>query len=133
MTIMLVDDHSGFRQVVKNLLQCPGVEFVECDDGDKAVQLYPQIRPDLVLMDIEMKGLDGLRATDRIKSLFPNARIIMLTQYDDADLRLAAEQAGAAGYVLKEDLSQLQLLLIPPPATLGGPTSLRLPDNPELR
>ncbi len=111
---MLVDDHPGFRQVVKTMLQTGGVEFVECEDGDAAVREYSRFRPDLVLMDIAMKSLDGLSATARIKSRFPTARILMLTGYDDPHLRLAAEQAGAAGYLLKDDLVQLQLLLHPP-------------------
>ncbi len=114
MKIMLVDDHPAFRQVVKTLLQGTGAEFAECEDGSEAVREYPRFRPDLVLMDIAMKGLDGLKATRQIKTSFPAARVFMLTQYDDADLRLAAEQAGAAGYLLKDDLSQLQLLLKSP-------------------
>ena len=111
MRIMLVDDHPGFRQVVKMHLQTAGAEFLECDNGLEGVARYAQLQPELVLMDIAMAGLDGLRATAQIKARFPEARIIVLTQYDDPDLREAARQAGACEYVLKEDLSQLQALL----------------------
>ncbi len=111
---MLVDDHAGFRQVVQNLLQAAGVEWAECEDGAEAVREYPRVRPDVVLMDIAMKGLDGLQATRQIRRAFPEARVIMLTQYDDPDLRLAAKEAGAVGYLLKDDLSQLQLVLSSP-------------------
>jgi DNA-binding NarL/FixJ family response regulator len=111
MRIMLVDDHPGFRKVVMALLQLPGAEFLECEDGLKALREYPRFRPDVVLMDIEMKGLDGLNATIQITTAFPGARVFMLTQYDDPDLRLAAEKAGAAGYFLKDDLQQMQNLV----------------------
>ncbi len=108
---MLVDDHPGFRELVKAILRSPGTEFVECDDGLEAVREHVRSRPDLVLMDIAMKGLDGLNATVQIKIACPDARVFILTQYDDADLRSAAQEAGAAGYLLKDDLSQLQLVV----------------------
>lgn len=107
MKIMIVDDHSGFRQVVRTMIQSTGAEIVECEDGAQALKQYPSCRPDLVLMDIEMRGLDGLQATARIKASFPTARILMLTQYDDPELRVAARKAGATGYLLKDNLSQL--------------------------
>ena len=109
--IMLVDDHPGFRELVKSLLGAPGAEFVECEDGLDAVREYVRARPDLVLMDISMKGLDGLNATVQIRTACPEARVFMLTQYDDLDLRAAAREAGAAGYLLKDDLSQLRNLV----------------------
>ncbi len=108
---MLVDDHAAFRQVVRAMLQGPGAEFVECEDGLDAVREYVRARPDVVLMDIAMKGLDGLNATIQIRTAFPQARVFMLSQYDDPDLRSAAREAGAAGYLLKDDLSQLGALV----------------------
>jgi len=108
---MIVDDHAAFRQVVKSLVQPLIADLVECEDGQEAVDRYPQAQPDLVLMDIEMKPLDGLQASARIKARFPGARIFILTQYDDADLHTAAAQAGACGYVLKENLPQVRVLI----------------------
>ena len=98
MRIMIVDDHPGFRQVVKKLLQAAGTEFLECGDGHEAFRQYALFHPDIVLMDVAMKELDGLRATKRIVGVYPGARILMLTQYDDPELRSAAERAGAVGY-----------------------------------
>ena len=111
MRIMLVDDHAAFRQMVKTVLAALAADFVECEDGQEAVAQYSRCRPNVVLMDIAMKGLDGLNATMQIRTSFPDANIFMLTQYDDPDLRQAAQEAGAAGYLLKDDLSQLQRLL----------------------
>ncbi len=111
MKIMIVDDHAGFRRVVCTMIRGTGAEVVECEDGAQAEKQYRLCRPDLVLMDIEMQGLDGLQATARIRSSFPAARILMLTQYDDPELREAARRVGAAGYLLKDDLSQLPTLI----------------------
>lgn len=118
---MIVDDHAAFRQVVKAQLQTIGAQCVECEDGQDALEQYPAFRPDFVLMDIAMKGLDGLSATAQIKARFPDARILMLTEYDDLDLRAAARQAGACGYVLKEDLSHLPDVLQSKPCPPNTP------------
>lgn len=108
---MIVDDHEAFRQVIKAQLQTIGAECVECVDGRDALAQYPGCQPDVVLMDISMKGLDGLSATAQITARFPAARIVMLTEYDDDDLRQAAQEAGALGYLLKDDLSRLPAVL----------------------
>lgn len=79
------------------------------------------MHPDLVLMDIAMKGMDGLSATARIRSAFPEAHVLMLTQYDDPDLRLAARECGAEAYLLKDDLSQLKKVL-----ALRGPEARKV-------
>lgn len=119
---MIVDDHGAFRQVIKAQLEPAGIECVECEDGQVALTEYAQARPDLVLMDIAMKVIDGLRATAQIKARYPAARIIMLTEYDDDDLREAARRAGAEGYWLKEDLSPLRTLLRSPAAPRPRPS-----------
>ncbi len=104
---MIVDDHVDFRRLVRLLLQPIGAEFIECNNGLEALEQCAQFPPDLVLMDIEMTGMDGLSATAQITTHFPAASVIILSQYDDPDLRAAAQAAGACGYVLKENLSQL--------------------------
>jgi CheY-like chemotaxis protein len=109
--IMIVDDHPGFRQIVLALLRDVGAEFLECGGGREAVEAYSRFRPDLVFMDIAMNNVDGLSATKQITKSFPYARVFILTQYDDPDLRQVAKQAGASGYLLKDDLSQLPGLI----------------------
>jgi len=68
---MVVDDHPGFRRLVSNLLKGEGREFLECADAESSVRDYPQFRPDLVLMDIAMQGVDGIHATKQLKASFP--------------------------------------------------------------
>ena len=79
------------------------VEVVgEAVNGREAVELCRVLRPDLVLMDIEMPEMDGLRATREIKAAYPDTSVLVLTSHDDPDYLLEAVRAGAAGFVLKE-------------------------------
>lgn len=100
------------RNVIRTILAGPAHDFTECPNGSLALEQYRLSRPDCVLMDVVMPGIDGLEATRRIKASFPNARIVIVTDHDDTDLRSAAEEAGAEGYVLKEDLSLLRSLCL---------------------
>jgi two-component system response regulator DegU len=107
MLIQIVDDSPNMRETIKSVLNGLSAEFIESSDGDEAVQQYASRKPDFVIMDIRMERMDGIAATRAIRKLSPNARIVVLTQYDDNDLRTAAQDAGAVGYVLKDDLSAL--------------------------
>lgn len=82
----------------------------ECSDGSDALACYEAHRPDWILMDWEMKT-DGLTTTRRIINAYPDARILIVTQHDDAELRDAAMKAGARGFVLKDDLLALRSYL----------------------
>ncbi len=98
-----MDDHSLFRSGIKALLdQEPDLWVAaEAEDGETAVALAEEVRPDMILMDINMPGMGGLEATRTIKERLPNARIIMLTASDEEDLLLDAIKAGAQGYLVK--------------------------------
>jgi len=106
--LLIADDSAPFRRLVKTLFPAETTEFVECADGTEAVRVYPEQRPDWVLMDIEMKGLDGISATSWIKARHPEARILIITQYDDPDLRADAQKAGAKAYFLKDNLALIR-------------------------
>jgi DNA-binding NarL/FixJ family response regulator len=86
-------------------------EICECADGADASSAYRAQRPDVVLMDIRMKEVDGIEATRQIRAADPEARILIVTDYDDAELRKASMQAGASAYVLKDNLLDLVRLL----------------------
>jgi DNA-binding NarL/FixJ family response regulator len=83
-------------------------------DGDDAVAAYGIQRPDWVLMDLQMAGIGGLEATRRILAADSTARVLILTQYDDAHWRAAALAAGACGYVVKDNLLDVRRMLEPP-------------------
>jgi CheY-like chemotaxis protein len=109
--ILIADDDARMRNVVKQMVAGLTEEIYEAGDGAEAIELYTLYRPDWVLMDLRMKPVDGLRATTLIRARFPLARIVMVSQYDDDELRAEAARAGACAYVLKENLQELQQLL----------------------
>ena len=111
MKLLIVEDNESMRRLVKSLVEDLAEAIYECGDGSQVLAAYAEHRPDWVLMDIEMKQVNGISATRQIKSAFPDANIVMVTNYDEAGLRAAAQQAGACGYVLKENLLDLRLLL----------------------
>ncbi|MEW5799900.1 MAG: response regulator transcription factor [Bacteroidota bacterium] len=104
MKIMIVDDNKRMREVIKSLLSSSKNKIVECTDGSEAVREFGQSRPDWVVMDIGMKELDGISAVREICSAFPKAKIVILTDYGDPFFRREAQEAGACGFVLKENL-----------------------------
>ena len=111
MTILIVEDRPAVRRMIRRVID-DLVEVVhECADGSEALAAFARVRPDMVLMDIEMGGMDGISATREIKAAYPDARIVMVTQYSDEPLRAAAFEAGACGYVLKENLLELRRVL----------------------
>jgi two-component system response regulator DegU len=107
MKILIVEDNATLRRLIRNALDGLTATFVESTDGAEALSAYEVNRPDLVLMDIRMPRLDGLTATRELMQRHPEARVLMLTDYDEAGMRRAAFEAGACGYALKHDLSDL--------------------------
>lgn len=101
--ILVVDDHPLFREGLAALLTAaPETSLVgEAGTGAEAVTLADSLRPDVVLMDIQMPDMNGIEATRRILSRHPSTRIIMLTMLEDDDSLFAAMRAGARGYILK--------------------------------
>jgi DNA-binding NarL/FixJ family response regulator len=111
MRIMIVDDNEGMRDVLKNMLGGVEVEFCECEDGGQAISQYSQFSPDWVLMDVSMAYVDGISALSELKAMFPEARVVIVTDYDDQAYRQQAKEAGADWYVLKEHLHDLRTVL----------------------
>src|SRR4051812_41200724 len=102
-SVVLVDDHALFRRGLRELLVEHGFAVVgEASNGAAGVRLVAELRPDVVLMDLEMPGMDGQEATRAIADQGLRARVLVLTiSLSDEDL-LAAITAGAAGYLLKD-------------------------------
>ena len=113
--IMIVEDNEGMRTEIRKVLHFiePQNEIYECTNGEEAVEAYSRLLPSIVLMDIEMGEMDGLIATEVIRRSFPAAKIVIVTNFDDPDLRHAALQAGAIGYVLKDNLIDIKQFIGP--------------------
>jgi len=108
---LIVDDNSEMRQTLARYIKREGDEIYECDDGSDALALYQQHRPDWVLMDINMKRVGGIKATENILASDPGAKVIVVTDYGDKFFRRAASQAGAHSFITKENLSELQSII----------------------
>jgi len=109
--ILLIDDQTTIRQALQMLLERePGFEIVGgAADGKKGIALAESLEPDVILVDIEMPGMDGIETTRVLKERFPEINILILTGQDDQSCLQRALQAGAKGYLLKttpaEDLT----------------------------
>lgn len=109
--ILIVDDQALFREALAALLEVqPEIEVVgEAGNGEQAVRLAAELRPDVVLMDLRMPVLDGIAATARLRLEQPEVRVLALTTFDDDADVFAALRAGAVGYLLK-DVSSTRLV-----------------------
>jgi len=103
-TLIAIDDHPLFRKGVADLLELePQLEMVgEAASGEEGIALAKQLTPDLILLDLNMKGMDGVETLKRIKESGLEARVIMLTVSDNEDDVVTALRAGADGYLLKD-------------------------------
>jgi DNA-binding NarL/FixJ family response regulator len=111
MKILLVEENRAMRGMIRQLVTSPGTWIQECVDSADAKAAYAVSRPDFVIMDIGMKDADGIAVSRQIRAMDPAARIVLVSDYDDAVLRERARHAGACGYVLKDNLLELVDLL----------------------
>ena len=120
MKVMIVDDSAEVRRMITSFIGDLVSEFVECSDGCEALAIYAEQRPDLVLMDYQMTGMNGFQATRAIKRDFPDAHIVIVSQWDSAALREAAKDSGADAYVNKKSLLPLRDFVRYGPGLFGG-------------
>ena len=100
--LVLVDDHQVLRDGIRRSLEDAGEEVVgEAGDGEEAVAVVAQTRPDVVLMDLEMPVLDGVESCKRILAQFPTTLVVVLTMHEDVARTRAALSAGAVAYLTK--------------------------------
>jgi len=103
-SLMLVDDHPLFRQGLRRVLEAePDMEvIIEVAEGDEALRMAKQLAPDVVIMDINLPGMNGLQVTRELKGVMPDIAVIMLTAYHDDEQIFHAVRAGAAAYFPKD-------------------------------
>ncbi|MEO6122232.1 MAG: response regulator transcription factor [Ilumatobacteraceae bacterium] len=104
-TVLVVDDQPPFRDAARSVVdRLKGFEVVaEADSGEAAIELVAALQPQLVLMDINMGGIDGIEAATAITARFPKTMVVLLSTYDLRDLPPTARTSGASAYVNKDD------------------------------
>lgn len=102
--VLITDDHPVFRHGMRAVLEAaPDTVVVgEATTGDEAINLAQQLRPDVIMMDLQMPHLNGIEATRRLRQTNPDAHVLVVTMFEDDDSVFAAMRAGARGYVLKD-------------------------------
>lgn len=114
MKIMIVDDHSAMRRTLRTIIDSSSEtnhEFTECEDGTDAVKQFSIVHPDLVLMDIQLKEMNGFDAAGKIYRSDAEAKIIFVTSFDSQPYRSKAQELHAHGFVSKENLSELKTII----------------------
>jgi DNA-binding NarL/FixJ family response regulator len=108
LSILVVDDSRAWRRSVCSILQkyLDAVIICETSDGMEAIRKSAELQPDLVLLDINLPGLNGLEAARRIRSLAPRSRILFLSSYDWPELSHEARDIGALGFVVKSEAAR---------------------------
>jgi DNA-binding NarL/FixJ family response regulator len=110
----MVDNDVWFRQYITRLLSSePDMEIVdEAENGQEAILKARAVKPDLVLMDIRMPGINGLEATRRLKNEMPDLKVIISSLYEMDEYLEAAKEAGAKGYILKKTVGEQLVITI---------------------
>ncbi len=100
--VLIVDDTAFMRKLLRNILFSGGFDIVgEAENGKQAVEMYKQLKPDLVMLDIVMPEMNGIEALKAIKQIDPNAKVIMCTAVGQEKIVKAAIKLGARGYIVK--------------------------------
>jgi DNA-binding NarL/FixJ family response regulator len=102
--ILLAEDHIVMREGLRGLIsQQADMEVVgEANDGEQAIELARQLRPDVIIMDVRMRGIDGVEATRQIKAEMPDLKVVVLSAYDNREYIVGMAKAGMSGYLLKD-------------------------------
>jgi CheY-like chemotaxis protein len=111
MTILIVDDNAGVRRVVREVLRGMDAVLHECASGDEVLEAVDAHRPDWVLMDVDMPGLDGISAARALLTRWPDVKVCLVSNYDAPGLRAMAADAGVRAYVLKDNLLEVRAVL----------------------
>jgi len=108
MRVLLIDDDKLVLSSLRSIMEYNKIEVVgEGGDGEELLELYRQTKPDLVLTDIRMKKVDGIEAAGRLLAEFPEAKLLLLTTFEDQEYIFRALRIGCKGYILKQNISHI--------------------------
>ncbi len=114
-SIMIVDDFSKIRIILKKMLETKFVKqlstIYECKNGQEAIETFAKYKPDWIVMDLKMEIMDGLTASKEILKLNQDARIIILTQFDDEEYFDVAKEIGVKAFIQKENILDIPYII----------------------
>lgn len=114
MKIMIVDDHADMRRMLRSIVSISTkmqAEVIECEDGEEAVKQFSVHHPDYVLMDVQLKNMNGFEATEKIYESDPKASVIFITSHNTSAFRIKASMLHAKGFITKDNLSEIDQLI----------------------
>ncbi|MGA2787045.1 MAG: response regulator transcription factor [Verrucomicrobiota bacterium] len=111
MRLMIVDDHAPAREMIRRILELPGVVFCECTSGEEALQQVREFKPHWITMDVNMPGLNGFQSTEALRAEHPSARVVIVTSYSEGHYRERSHAAGAVALINKENLMALRIMV----------------------
>ena len=109
--LLIVDDHASTRELIRKFLTIPGITFQECVSGEEAVACAREFKPHWVTMDVQLPGLNGFESTRAVRREHPEARVLIVTAFNEPHYRDLAHSSGAVGFILKENILALRLML----------------------
>ncbi len=112
MKLLIVDDNAEMRKLICSLVAEPDDSVFECDRGGMVLEMYSKEYPDYVLMDISMPEMSGIDATKNLIKKFPDAKVLIVSNYGDKELKGEAKNAGAEKYFLKDNLLDVKKYLL---------------------
>lgn len=147
--LLIVDDHENARELIRTFLTMPGVTFQEAASGHAALAQVRDFKPHWVTVDIQMPGLNGFETVKAIKEKHPETCVLIVTSFNEPHFRDLARSSGAVGFILKENLLALRMMLeretkhvrpvrpvdgeAPKPAVPGAKRILVLDDDKDMR
>ena len=108
---MIVDDNAPAREMIRRMLELPGVTFCECASGEEALQQVREFKPHWITMDLNMPGLNGFQCTEALRAEYPSARVVIVTSYAETHYRERSRSAGAIALISKENLLALRIMV----------------------
>ena len=111
MRLLIVEDHAGMRNKLRELLAGPNVEMHECGTGEEAMWSVHDFQPDWIIMDVNLPGVNGFEATEAIRKELPSVRVVIICAEDRDYLRIQAQAVGAEQFLSKHHLAKLPGIL----------------------
>lgn len=111
MKLIIADDNAKIRKLIRILVRKSFEQIYECLDGDEVVTCYMENKPDWVFLDIQMEHMDGISAAKLLISQFPTARIVIISNFDNLELRKVSEEIGVKYYLNKDELFRINSII----------------------